>query len=81
MIYVTQNLKNQIVTAMSKTEDLVFEQLLEEYNDLLKDLNIGYPISDNVLNSLWELIHKRHYILYESDLRSVFNLLEYHEYL
>ena len=52
MIYVIQNLKNQIVTAMSKTKDLIFEQLLEEYNDLLKDLNIGYPISDNVLNSL-----------------------------
>jgi hypothetical protein len=66
---------------MVNLEDTILDQLLDKYNNLMRDLHIGYPISEQSLNCLWDLVHKRHYVLYENDSRPIFNLLEYYEYV
>lgn len=71
-------LENLIVIVMDK--DVIFSELLEDYNLLLEDLMIGYPISENAIDKLWRIIHERHYTMFENNDPFIFNLLELYEY-
>lgn len=62
--------------------DNLFNELYYKYTDLLNELKIGYSISHTQLNEMWNLIHKLHFIKYESDhSNEILNILEYYEYV
>ena len=50
--------------------------------DLLDELKIGYPIQQRKLDEMWTIIHKIHFIKYESDSQDeILKILEHYEYV
>lgn len=35
----------------------LMQKLFEEYSTVLNDLNIGYPLKEETISHMWELIH------------------------
>lgn len=52
------------------------DKLLNTYNDLLNDLQIGYPIDQSKLNTLILLIHKLHFISFSPETKTVLKIME-----
>lgn len=60
----------------------MFQKLCEKHKGVVNDLNIGYPISQESLNEMWELMHNLHLIKYSDvDPYSVMRILERYEYM
>lgn len=60
----------------------ILNELYKSYTELLNDLSIGYPISDDSLKHLWSLIHKLYFVQFENHSNTeILKILEYYEYL
>lgn len=62
--------------------DNIFNILYNLYTEVLCDLNIGHPLSQEKIDKMWKIIHDLYFV--QNDFESpekVNYLLEYYEYL
>lgn len=60
--------------------DKIFELLLNKYNSLLKDLQIGYSIEDCKIAEMMHLLHVLHFVSFdETSNEELIKILAYYE--
>lgn len=60
--------------------DKIFELLLEKYNSLLKDLQIGYSIENCKIAEMMHLLHVLHFVSFdETSNEELIKILAYYE--
>lgn len=60
--------------------DKIFELLLNKYNSLLKDLQIGYSIEDCKIAEMMHLLHVLHFVSFDETSNEVLiKILAYYE--
>ena len=60
--------------------DRIFELLLNKYNSLLKDLQIGYSIEDCKIAEMMYLLHVLHFVSFdETSNEALIKILAYYE--
>lgn len=62
--------------------DKIYDLLYDLYKDVLFDLNIGHPLSQDKIDQIWKIIHDLHFVQNEYYSKEKINyLLEHYAYL
>lgn len=61
--------------------DNLLQELFEKYEEVFRNLLIGHPLNIRDINEMWDIIHKRHFVDYENEPFTAFNILEHYEHI